>query len=76
MLLLQENIAKGQRVEKFELDYFKDGNWVKVTGGTTIGYKRILRFDPVTASLVRLRTISSRLNPFIASFGLYKQAIR
>lgn len=74
VLLLQENIRRGQRIEKFELEYFKDGEWMRITGGTTIGYKRILRFEAVTASVVRLRIISSRLNPFISSFGLYKQA--
>jgi alpha-L-fucosidase len=72
VLLLQENIRGGQRVEKWALEY-KDGNeWKTITQGTTIGHKRLLRFAPVTASEVRLRILSSRLNPTIAEFGLYK----
>ena len=72
VLLLQENIRIGQRVEKWVLEY-KDGrDWKTVTEGTTIGYKRLLRFPPVTAGEVRLRILSSRLNPTIAEFGLYK----
>ena len=72
VLLLQENIRIGQRVEKWVLEY-KDGrDWKTVTEGTTIGYKRLLRFPPVTAGEVRLRILSSRLNPTIAEFGFYK----
>ena len=40
-----------------------------MASGTTIGYKRLLRFPPVTARAVRLRILSSRLNPTIAEFG-------
>jgi hypothetical protein len=36
-----------------------------------LGYKRLLRFDPVTADRVRLRMVNSRLCPTLARFGLY-----
>jgi len=72
VLLLQENIKVGQRIEQFVLDY-KDGRvWKQAAEGTTVGYKRLLRFPPVTARFVRLRIISSRRNPTVAAFGLYK----
>ncbi len=73
VLLLQENITIGQRVEKFVLEYWDGNNWKKATEGTTIGYKRSLRFPTVTADKVRLTIESSRLNPTIATMGLYKQ---
>ncbi|MBN8850795.1 MAG: alpha-L-fucosidase [Sphingobacteriales bacterium 50-39] len=69
---LQENISKGQRVESFVLEGFQNGEWKKIVEGTTIGYKRLLKFDPYTASKVRLRILSSRLEPHIAEVGLYK----
>jgi len=72
VLLLQENISVGQRVEKFMLEYWDGKTWIKATEGTTIGYKRLLRFPAITTSKVRL-SISARLNPTIAAFGLYKQ---
>jgi alpha-L-fucosidase len=73
VLWLQENITIGQRVENFVLEY-KDGNeWKEATAGTTIGYKRLIRFNPVTAQDVRLRILSARLQPAIAEFGLYTQ---
>ena len=73
ILLLQENILIGQRVEKFVLEYPDKDGWTTIVAGTTIGYKRLLRFPPVTTDKVRLRILSSRLNPTIARFGLYKQ---
>ena len=74
VLSLQENIRTGQRVEKWVLECKDGGQWKVITGGTTIGYKRLLRFPPVTTGAVRLRILSSRLNPTIAEFGLYRLA--
>ena len=74
VLMLQENIRIGQRVEKWVLEYQDKGEWKTIVEGTTIGYKRLLHFSPVTASRVRLRILSSRLNPTIGEFGLYKLA--
>jgi len=74
VLLLQENISIGQRVEKFTFEYWDGKQWEKAIEGTTIGYKRLLRFSPITANKVRLIIESSRLNPTIATMGLYKQS--
>ena len=74
VLLLQENISIGQRVEKFTFEYWDGKQWEKAIEGTTIGYKRLLRFSPITANKVRLIIQSSRLNPTIATMGLYKQS--
>ena len=73
VVALQENIRMGQRIEKFVLEY-KDGTeWKTATEGTTVGYKRLLKFAKVTTDEVRLRIESSRLNPTVAEFGLYNQ---
>lgn len=72
VLSLQENISIGQRVEKFVFEKLdKNGTWVQIASGTTIGYKRLIRFDSVTAKKLRLRILSSRLNPTISEFGIY-----
>ncbi len=72
VLLLQENISTGQRIEKFVLEYEQDGVWRTIAEGTTVGHKRILKFEPVHAQKIRLRITSSRLNPNIAEIGIYK----
>ncbi len=71
VLMLQENIRIGQRVEQFVFEYWDNGQWREVTKGTTIGYKRLLEFPVVTASKVRLRILSARLQPALAEIGLY-----
>lgn len=69
--MIQENITEGQRVENFRLEYKQNGNWQLVSEGTTIGYKRILRFPKVKAKEVRLVIQRSRDIPQIAEVGLY-----
>jgi alpha-L-fucosidase len=70
--MLQEKISVGQRVERFALDAWQDGQWRTVAEATTIGYKRLLRFPEVTASRVRLRILESRDSPAVCEFGLFK----
>jgi alpha-L-fucosidase len=76
VLMLQENIAIGQRIEKFDLEYWDGTSWKKAAAGTTVGYKRLLQFDAVTTDKVRLNIISSRLNPTIAELGLFMEKDR
>lgn len=71
VLALQENIRKGQRIEKFVLEYWDNNEWKKATEGTTVGYKRLLQFPQVTAKKVRLHILSSRLNAYLSEIGLY-----
>ncbi len=73
VLLLQENIKIGQRVEGFVLEYKKGNDWKVAAEGTTIGYKRLLRFPAVSAAEVRLKITGSRLNPALAEVGLFKK---
>ena len=73
VLMLQENIKVGQRIESFVLETWTGKGWEKVTGGTTVGYKRLLRFDAVTTSKLRFKILQSRLNPTISSLGLYQK---
>lgn len=72
LVMLQEEIRVGQRVEKFHLEYWDGNIWIKFTEGTTLGYKRLLRIEPVTTNRVRLVIDESRLNPTISNFGLFK----
>ena len=73
VLCLQENIRIGQRIEQFILEYRDKGQWKVATRGTTVGYKRLLRFTPVTSNEFRLKIEASRLNPILCEAGLYKQ---
>jgi alpha-L-fucosidase len=69
--MLQENIAKGQRVEKFKVELLIDGQWVVVGKGTTVGYKRLLRFSETAAEEVRVTIEECRRTAEIMRVGLF-----
>jgi len=71
VVMLQEHIADGQRIEEFSLDAWDGSAWKEIARSTTVGYKRLLRFDRTTAQRVRLRIARSRVCPTLSSFGLF-----
>ncbi|MCG3198291.1 MAG: hypothetical protein GHCLOJNM_02788 [bacterium] len=68
---LEEMISLGQRVEKYRLEARVDGEWKKITEGTTIGRKKLDRFETVAADKVRLVIEKSLACPTIRSLGLH-----
>ena len=71
-LLLQENITEGQRIERFALECLTSDGWQTVAEGTTVGYKRILRFAPVRCNKARIIINGSRDIPQLSEIGFYK----
>ena len=72
VVLLQESMMEGQRVEKFRIESWEGQKWNKLTEGTTIGYKRLLRFPPVKSNRIRLIIEQARSRPTLVTFNLYK----
>jgi len=73
-LMLQEYIPLGQRVKSFKVEYLKGGAWKELDPHeetTTIGYKRILRFDPVEVSGLRIRFTDARACLCINNIAAY-----
>ena len=71
VVMLQEDITKGQRVEAFTVEALTDNGWKEVGKGTTIGYKRMLRFPAVKASKLRVKIDECRLTAFISQVAAY-----
>ena len=73
-MLLQEYIPLGQRVKSFVVEY-KDGDqWLPVRMNeetTTIGYKRLLRFESVNSTAIRIRITEARGPLCLSSIGVY-----
>ena len=69
--LVQEAIRLGQRVKAFTVEAMIDGTWKEVSRGTTIGYKRILRFPSVTAQTIRFSITDSKSSPVISNIGIF-----
>ena len=59
-IMLQEDILKGQRVEEFTVEGLIDNEWVELAKGTTIGYKRLLRFQETNAPKIRVTINETR----------------
>jgi alpha-L-fucosidase len=70
-VVLQEYIKLGQRVKSFNVEVWADNAWQQVATGTTIGYKRILKFNPVKAGKVRINITSSKACPLISNVAIY-----
>lgn len=70
-VLLQEDILKGQRVEEFTVEGLVNDEWVKITEGTTIGYKRLLRFNDTQAAKIRITIDETRDIANIKKVGAY-----
>nr|WP_245543507.1 alpha-L-fucosidase [Hoylesella buccalis] len=73
-LLLQEYIPLGQRVKSFTVEYRSGKQWLPIRLNeetTTIGYKRLLRFKPITTRQLRIRFNDARGCLCISEIGAY-----
>ncbi|HLO57777.1 MAG TPA: alpha-L-fucosidase [Bacteroidales bacterium] len=70
-IVLQEYIKLGQRVSEFSLEAFNGSEWMPLYTGTTIGYKRIIKIDPVPASKIRVNILKSKACPVISNVEVY-----
>ena len=74
-IVLAEDIAAGQRVERYSVAVSDGTGWTTVATGRTIGYRRIVPLPaPVTATAVRVTVDAARDRPRIAVYGLYRTA--
>ncbi|MBV3635787.1 alpha-L-fucosidase [Bacteroides cellulosilyticus] len=69
--MIQEDISKGQRVESFLVEAYKDGSWIHMAEGTTIGYKRLVRFSDTRPERIRVTIRSARGVANVAAVGLF-----
>jgi len=69
---IKEFIRLGQRVCSFTIEIEKGGKWEQVFKGSTIGHKKLAKFNDVTASKVRVNFENSLAAPLIESVKLYK----
>jgi alpha-L-fucosidase len=70
-VVIQEYIRLGQRVKAFNVEARTNGEWKPLVAATTIGYKRILRVNPVHADKVRINITASKACPLISNVEVY-----
>ncbi|MBW7863318.1 MAG: alpha-L-fucosidase [Candidatus Hydrogenedentes bacterium] len=75
-VVLQEQIALGQRIEEHAVHTWDGAAWNSAATGTTIGYKRIHCFPPVTASKIRVAVTKAKACPTLSHVGVFKASPR
>ena len=77
--LAEEYIPLGQRVRRFSLEAFVNGEWLSLKdelaaegdGLTTIGHRRIICFPTVCTSRLRFTILDSKACPLISRIGVF-----
>ena len=73
-MMLQEYIPLGQRVKAFVVEYLDKDTWLPVKLNeetTTIGYKRLLRFETVETKGISIRITDARGPLCLSNVGVY-----
>lgn len=71
-LCLQEAIAHGQHIAQHRFERWHEGAWRPFAWGTTIGHKRLERFDPIRAKRLRLWIEYAYDAPRLSTVALYR----
>ena len=71
VVLLQEPIQIGQRIEAYHIEAEEAGTWRTIAQGTTIGHKKLDRFPPVETQRIRLHIDKSLATVALATAGIY-----
>ena len=70
---LREHLPLGQRIASFNLEALdENGEWYEVTAATTVGHKRLLRFDDVTTKALRINILRSLACPLLSDVKFYE----
>lgn len=70
--IIQEEIRAGHKIRAYTLEVQeKNSQWKEVATGTSVGHKRIEKFDPLEALAIRLRVSESAGTPDIINFAAY-----
>jgi alpha-L-fucosidase len=74
-VILQEDIAKGERVREYRIEGRADGVWQTLGEGTSIGHKRIQAVEPITIDALRIVTIRSVETPIFRSVAIFRTGV-
>lgn len=71
VVMLREDISKGQRMEAFTVEALTADGWKEIAKGTTVGYKRLIRIPAVEARQLRVKVDACRLAANISEVAVY-----
>jgi alpha-L-fucosidase len=70
-VITMEDIAHGEHVREYVVEAFANGEWKEICKGSSIGHKKIDKFDPVEVSNIRWRCMKSSAEPIIRKLAVY-----
>src|SRR5580698_2915354 len=70
-VILQEDVAKGERVRRYRIEGHAGGTWHALGEGTSIGHKRIQPVDPIAVDALRIVTTKSAATPLIRNLAVF-----
>ncbi len=73
-VVLQEDIAEGERVRAFTLEGRTPAGWRELFAGSCIGHKLIERLEPVELAELRLKVTASTAEPLVRRLAAYGPA--
>ena len=71
VVMLREDISKGQRMEAFTVEALTADGWKEIAKGTTVGYKRLIRIPAVEDRQLRVKVDDCRLAANISEVAAY-----
>ena len=71
IIKLEEAIAYGQRISSFDIYADQNSLWTKIASGTTVGRTRLIRFDPMTTSKIKISITNSIASPTLTTISGY-----
>ena len=73
-VILQEEIAKGERIRKYRIEGLSGGTWRPLGEGTSVGHKRIQPVGPITVDALRVVTTQSAGTPIFRTLAVFNTA--
>ena len=68
---LREDITRGQNIARYVLEGSAGGDWQTLSRGTTVGHRKLDRFEPVNVQRLRLRIEEALAAPRLARLAVY-----
>jgi alpha-L-fucosidase len=74
-VILQEDIAEGERVRRYRIEGRTNGEWHPVGTGTSIGHKHIQPVKPVMVDALRIVTVQSAGMPMFKNVAIFRTGV-
>lgn len=70
-VILMEELTKGEKIRKYRIDAWLNGQWKALCDGISVGHKRIQNFETVRTSKLRFICLQSDQPPTVKRFAAF-----